>query len=165
MKTQRTSPVARAATVAGLVSGAVGIGILWRSGVEFPFTAVFPPGVWILLTMAAVVAFGPSRWAPGVGAFGGLFVTFGFVISGSVPNLFGADGTNVLIGSWVQSLGVLTAFVAGTVATRANYGRHSVDTEKARDDVTKDRSFTTNHPGFVTAERVGCPPRQAGPVG
>jgi hypothetical protein len=61
MKTQKTRSVSRAATVAGLVAGAVGIGILWQSGVEFPFTAILPPGIWILLAMAAVVAFAPWR--------------------------------------------------------------------------------------------------------
>jgi hypothetical protein len=136
MKTQKTRSVSRAATVAGLVAGAVGIGILWQSGVEFPFTAILPPGIWILLAMAAVVAFAPWRWAPGVGAFGGLFVTVGFVISGSVPNLFGADGTSVLIGSWVQLLGVLTAFGAGVIATSANYRHRSVDTEEVRSNIT-----------------------------
>jgi protein-S-isoprenylcysteine O-methyltransferase Ste14 len=74
--------------------------------------------------------------AAAVGAFGGLFVTVGFVISGSVPNLFGADGTSVLIGSWVQLLGVLTAFGAGVIATSANYRHRSVDTEEVRSNIT-----------------------------
>ena len=121
MTRRQGMPGARVATVAGLLIGATGIGILWRSGVEFPFIAILPPGVWILLAMAAVVAFAPWRGAPGVGVFGGLFVTVGFVISGSVPNLFGADGTNVLVGSWLQLIGVLTALITGVVATRANY--------------------------------------------
>lgn len=121
MTRQQDMPAARVATVAGLLVGATGICILWRSGVEFPFLAILPPGVWILLVMAAVVAFAPWRWAPGVGAFGGLFVTVGFVLSGAVPNLFGANGTNVLVGSWLQLIGVLTALVGGVIAVRANY--------------------------------------------
>lgn len=108
-----------AATVAGLVAGAVGIAILWASGVEFPF--VPPPGLVILLAMAALVAFAPWRWVPIVGAFGGLFVTVGFIISGSPPNLLGAGGSGVLIGTWIQMVGVLTALVAGLIAARANY--------------------------------------------
>ncbi|MDR7303804.1 hypothetical protein [Haloactinomyces albus] len=121
MSAQQARSVPRVATVVGLLAGATGIGILWSSGVEFPFTAILPPDIWILLAMTAVVAFAPWRWAPGIGAFGVLFVIVGFVISGSVPNLFGADGTSVLIGSWVQLLGVLTAFVAGVIAIRVNY--------------------------------------------
>jgi hypothetical protein len=131
MRTNQASSVARVTTVAGLLAGAAGISILWLSGVEFPFTAILPPGVWILLAMAAVVAFGPWRWAPAVGAFGGLFVTVGFVLSGSLPNLLGADGTSVLVGSWVQLLGVLTAFIAGVLATRHNYRHRRATTREA----------------------------------
>ena len=50
---------------------------------------------------------------PAVGAFLGLFVTVGFVVSGGPPNLVGRDGTSVAIGTWIQMLGVLTALVAG----------------------------------------------------
>jgi hypothetical protein len=56
-----------------------------------------------------------------VGAFLGLFVTVGFLISGAPPNLIGRDGTSVAIGTWIQMAGVLTALVAGVVATRASY--------------------------------------------
>jgi protein-S-isoprenylcysteine O-methyltransferase Ste14 len=54
-----------------------------------------------------------------VGAFLGLFVTVGFVASGGPPNLFGRDGTSVAIGTWIQLIGVLTALVAGVIATRS----------------------------------------------
>ena len=52
----------------------------------------------------------------------GLFVTVGFLISptGS-SNLAGEAGTRVAIGQGVQVIGVLTALVAGVVATRVNY--------------------------------------------
>jgi hypothetical protein len=55
----------------------------------------------------------------------GLFVTVGFVVSGGPPNLFGQDGTSVLIGTWIQMMGVLTALIAGVVATRANYRKQA----------------------------------------
>jgi hypothetical protein len=51
----------------------------------------------------------------------GLFVTVGFVVSGAAPNLVGRDGTSVAIGTWIQLTGVLTALIAGVIATRANY--------------------------------------------
>ena len=54
-------------------------------------------------------------------AFLGLFVTVGFVISGGPPSLVGRDGTSVAIGTWIQMTGVLTALIAGVIATRANY--------------------------------------------
>ena len=109
----------RAATVVGLVAGAVGIAILWASGVEFPIYP--PPGIPILLAGAIFVALATWPWAPGLGAFLGLFVTVGFVVSGGPPNLVGRDGTIVAIGTWIQMTGVLTALIAGVIATRANY--------------------------------------------
>ncbi len=59
----------------------------------------------------------------GCRTFCGAFVTVGFVISGSVPNLFGEQGTAVLIGAWVQELGMLVALVGGLVALTARRGR------------------------------------------
>jgi hypothetical protein len=119
MTAQRTLSGPRAATVAGLAAGAVGIAILWAAGVEFPIYP--PPGIVILLAGAIFVALAPWPWAPGVGAFLGLFVTVGFLISGGPPNLVGRDGTSVAIGTWIQMVGVLTALLAGVIATRANY--------------------------------------------
>jgi hypothetical protein len=118
----RLSP--RAATVAGLVVGALGIAILWVAGVEFPIYP--PPGIVILLAGVLFVGLAPWRWAPGVGAFLGLFVTVGFLISPTgLTNLFGRDGTSVAIGTWIQMIGVLTALIAGVIATRANYRKQA----------------------------------------
>jgi hypothetical protein len=119
MNAQRSGLGSRAATVVGLVAGAVGIAILWTSGFEFPIYP--PPGIFILLAGAIFVTLAPWLWAPGVGAFLGLFVTVGFVISGGPPNLLGRDGTSVAVGTWIQMAGVLDALIAGVIATRANY--------------------------------------------
>jgi hypothetical protein len=51
--------VAHKVTIVGLVVGAVGIGILWASGVEFPFYP--PPGIIILLAGALFVEPPSSR--------------------------------------------------------------------------------------------------------
>jgi hypothetical protein len=110
----------RALTVAGLVVGALGIAILWAAGVEFPFYP--PPGIVILLAGALFVGLAPWRWAPGVGAFLGLFVFIGFLISPlGIPHILGQHGTAKQIGQAVQVIGVLTALIAGVTATRANY--------------------------------------------
>lgn len=122
MNAQTSWSGARVATVLGLVVGAVGIAILWASGVEFPFA--IPPGLVILLTGAVFVALASRPWAPAVGAFLGLFVTVGFLISATgLTNLFGRDGTTVAIGQGIQLAGVLTALIAGVMATRGNYRR------------------------------------------
>jgi hypothetical protein len=113
------------ATVAGLLVGAVGIGIMWAFGVTFTFA--IPPGIVILLIGAAVVGLVRRRWAPGVGSFLGMFVTVGFLISPTgFSNLLGDAGLGVAIGQAVMLVGVLVALVAGAAALRANYSSASV---------------------------------------
>jgi hypothetical protein len=78
-----------------------------------------PPGLVILLAGAILVSLAPWRWAPGVGAFLGLFVLVGLLISPTgLPNLFGEEGTGAAIGQRVQVAGVLIALIAGVIATR-----------------------------------------------
>lgn len=120
MNTQRSLTRPRTVTVLGLTVGGLGIAILWASGVEFPIYP--PPGIVILLAGALFVGLAPWRWAPGVGAFLGLFVFAGFLISPTgLSNLFGKAGTGVAIGQGIQVIGVLTALIAGVITTRANY--------------------------------------------
>jgi hypothetical protein len=117
MNGQRPLTASGAATIAGLVVGAVGIAILWASGVAFPF--VIPPGIVVLLAGALFVALARLPWAPAVGAALGLFVFVGFLISPTGrPNLLGEAGTSVAIGQAIQLIGVLTALVAGVIAVR-----------------------------------------------
>jgi hypothetical protein len=120
MNAQRAWSGARTATVVGLVVGALGIAILWASGVEFPIYP--PPGIVILLAGAVLVSLASWPWAPGVGAFLGLFVLVGFLISPTgLSNLSGEAGTGVAVGQGIQVAGVLIALIAGVIATRANY--------------------------------------------
>jgi hypothetical protein len=135
MTIQRTLSGGRALTVAGLLVGAAWIAVLWASGVEFP--VAIPPGLVILLVGVLFVGLAPWRWATAVGAFLGLFVTIGFLISGGLPNLVGGNGNTfsgtpnpidrdtlgTIIGTWIQMIGVLTAPIAGVIATRNNYRR------------------------------------------
>lgn len=114
--------MAKKITIAALIVGAVGIAILWASGVPFPIYP--PPGILILGAGAAFVATARFRWAPAVGAALGLFIAVGFVISSSgIDNLTGVHGAGTAVGSVVQLLGVVTAFVAGVVATGQSYRR------------------------------------------
>jgi hypothetical protein len=122
MDARSSSTWPRATTMVGLVVGAIGIAILWMSGVEFPIYP--PPGIIVLAAGTLFVGLAPWPWAPTVGAFLGLFVTVGFLISptGS-SNLAGEAGTSVAIGQGIQVIGVVTALIAGVTATRANYRR------------------------------------------
>ncbi len=128
----------RAMTVASLVVGAAGIAVLWASGVEFP--VAIPPGLVILLVGALFVGLAPWRWAPGVGAFMGLFVTLGFLVSGGIPNLVGADGTTLfgapnsieqdtlgtVTGTWIQRIALPSGAREGSSA--AGWPTQSVGT-------------------------------------
>jgi hypothetical protein len=122
MTSYKSKVLPRVATALGLLVGALGISILWAAGVDFP--VAIPPGIVILLTGSLIVAFGPWRWAPAVGALMGLFVFIGFLISPTGrPNLLGENGTSVAIGQGIQVAGVLMALIAGVMATRANYSK------------------------------------------
>ncbi len=113
---------AHTATIAGLVVGAAGIAILWAAGVEFPFA--IPPGIVILVAGALFVGLSRRRWSPAVGAFLGLFVIVGFLVSPTgLSNLAGDAGATVALGQGVQVVGVITAFVSGVIATRDAYRR------------------------------------------
>jgi len=112
-KSPLTGP--RLLTVVGLVVGAVGIGILWASGIVFPFYP--PPGILILTAGVLFVVLAPWRWAPIVGTLLGLFVIVGFLVSPTgIDNLTGESGASVSIGSVIQLLGVVTAAVSGVLA-------------------------------------------------
>jgi MFS superfamily sulfate permease-like transporter len=107
-------------TIAGLVVGTLGIAILWAAGQKFPFYP--PPGIVILLAGALVIGLTKVRWAPAVGAALGLFVTLGTLISpDGLDNLAGKSGAAISFGQALQALGVVTALVAGIIATRNNY--------------------------------------------
>ncbi len=102
-------------TVVGLGIGAVGIAILWISGVVFPVYP--PPGIVILTAGLLFVLLAPWRWTPLVGAGLGLFVIVGFLISPTgIDNLTGESGAGVSIGSTIQMIGVVTALIAGVLA-------------------------------------------------
>ena len=117
MDAHRSLSGPRALTVAGLVVGSVGIAVLWASGVVFPIYP--PPGIVILLVGALFVGLVPRRWASAVGAFLGLFVFVGFLISPTGrTNVIGRAGTSVAIGQGIQVIGVLTALIAGVIASR-----------------------------------------------
>jgi hypothetical protein len=123
--------LSRGLTVTGLVVGAAGIAILWAAGIDFPVAV--PPGLVILLSGALIVAFVPKAWAPGVGAFLGLFVIVGFLISpDGLDNLFGQRGAAVAFGQGVQLIGALLAFAMGSLASWRAYRARRKSGHRAR---------------------------------
>jgi hypothetical protein len=109
-------------TAIGLVTGAVGILVLRLSGAAMP---AIPPGLVLLVAASALVAFSSWRWAPVVGVLVALSEILGYVLSGSMYGLFGADSLGILTGSWVRGIGIVLAFVAGIAATVTGYRTRS----------------------------------------
>jgi hypothetical protein len=120
-------------TIAGLVVGAIGIAVLWAAGVAFPIYP--PPGILILGAGALFLSLFRMRWTPVVGVALGLFIAVGFLISPTgIDNLTGVHGAAVAVGTVVQLVGVITAVVAGAVATAAGYrGPHASTTTADQD--------------------------------
>ncbi|SDY99137.1 hypothetical protein SAMN05421504_108161 [Amycolatopsis xylanica] len=106
---------ARVLTMIGLLTGAVGIAMLWASGVVFPFYP--PPGILILSAGTIFIALVKWRWAPLIGTALGLFIIIGFLLSPTgIPNLTGDYGIATSIGTVIQLAGVLVATIAGVAA-------------------------------------------------
>src|SRR5215217_3789608 len=118
----RSSPAARL-LVAGLVAAA-GMLVQYASGVDYP---TIPPGPIISLAAAAVVAWGPWRWAPVVGLGTAVFISIGGVIAtiagnGFAPQLSDPGAFGGFAGTLVQIAGLVVALAAGIVAARPNLG-------------------------------------------
>jgi hypothetical protein len=118
---ERNALASRSVLVGSLLVGAAGIALMWAGGVDFPVAV--PPGIVILVIGAVVAAGWRSRWSAALGAFLGLFVLVGFVVScfagDGVDNLTGDAGALVALGQVVQLVGVAVATVSGTLlATR-----------------------------------------------
>lgn len=120
MNKQAPLSVASKLTAVGLVAGAAGIVIQILTGVaEYP---MIPPGAVILLAAALLVSLLPWRWAPVVGVALAILILVGaFVTPGTGNRLSEPEEIGPFIGTSVQMLGLLTAVVAGIVATVQNY--------------------------------------------
>jgi hypothetical protein len=118
-----SSPAARL-LVAGLVAAAAGMLVQYASGVDYP---TIPPGPIISLGAAAVVAWGPWRWAPVVGLVTAVFISIGGVIAtiagnGFTPQLSDPGAFGGFAGTLLQIAGLVVAVAAGIVAARPNLG-------------------------------------------
>jgi len=119
----RSSPAARL-LVAGLVVAAAGMLVQYASGVDYP---TIPPGPIISLAAAAVVAWGPWRWAPVVGLGTAVFISIGGVIAtiagnGFAPQLSDPGAFGGFAGTLVQIAGLVVALAAGIVAAGPSMG-------------------------------------------
>jgi hypothetical protein len=116
------SPLSLAARliVFSRVTAALGlVVILMSSGVDFRTT--IPPGLFILLIPAGLVAFGRWRWTPMLAALSGLFIFVSYFPSGSAVRLLDPGQFGVFVGLWLQFVASFLAVGAGIAATIRNY--------------------------------------------
>ncbi len=118
MKERIPLSMASKLTIFSLVAAAAGVVIMIVSGVDFP---TIPPGLFILLIPAGLVAFGRWRWTPIIATLAGLFIFVGYFLSGSTVRLLDLSQFGAFIGLWLQFLASFVTVVAGIVATVQNY--------------------------------------------
>jgi len=112
-KRQQPWSLADKVTVSGLVVAATGVVMMMVSGV---FRTTTPPGLFILLLPAGLVACGRWRWTPIVATLAGLFIFVGYFPSGAAVRLFDLSQLGVFVGLWLQFLASFIAAIAGIVA-------------------------------------------------
>ncbi|TDB92995.1 hypothetical protein [Actinomadura sp. 7K534] len=95
-------------TVTGLVTGAVGLLIQKVAGVDMP---PVPPGLVILLVVAALIVMTRWRWVLVLAVLGGLAE-----LPGAVGSALDADAFGEIAGAAVRTGGAAVALVAGVVA-------------------------------------------------
>lgn len=107
-------------TILGLVLAAVGISTLFlTNSVNVPAVAFGPI---ILVAVAVLVALGPWRWTPVVGAVVGLGILTGaFIAPGLFDRLGNPGQLGGFVGTWVQIVGLILAVVSGVMAAMQNY--------------------------------------------
>jgi hypothetical protein len=111
----------RLVTAGGLVIGAAGIVLQRFAGVDMP---VVPPGLVLLVVVAALIAFTGWRWIPAVGVVLAL-VEIAVVLVGSATNLIDVDPVGLFLATWARAIGVVIAIIAGVAATVAGLRRSS----------------------------------------
>lgn len=110
MNDERALSGASRVVVLGLVVGAVGVVIQIASGVDYP---AVPPGLFILLVPAGLVALGRWRWAPILAVVAALFIAAGYFLSGTVVRLLDPGEPGVFFGLWLQFIAAIVTVIAG----------------------------------------------------
>ncbi len=122
MNQRRASPLNNRVNVAALLGAAAGLVIQIAAGVDFP---TVPPGLVVLLSATALVAFVRQRWTSVVAVGVAAFLLVGLTLSGQVPKMFDTEWLGRFIGLWVLFLALIVVAVAGIVVTIENYRTRS----------------------------------------
>jgi len=105
--------------VAGLIAAAAGVLTLFVTGVAAPQAFI---GFFLLVALALLVLFGHWRWTTIVGSVLSLFFCVTAAISpGFVDRLSNPANTGAFVGTTLQVAGLLSALLAGIIASLQNY--------------------------------------------
>ena len=120
MNTLKSLPLARLVNVVALLAAAGGIVVQVLAGVDYP---TIPPGPFILVAAAGLVALGPWRWgriaAIAVPAFVLIGGTIAFIAGGVIRDSLADPGDIApFVGTIVQLVALAIALAAGIAATR-----------------------------------------------
>ena len=76
-----------------------------------------PPGPFILVAAAGIVAFAPGRWTPAVGVITPLLILLGGIVSGGLADNLDENAA-AIAGTAAQVLALSAAIAFGVLATR-----------------------------------------------
>jgi hypothetical protein len=108
-----------------LLLGALAILILFAADVV---TAPVPIGTILLLAVAGLVGFASWRWAPILGVLMALSIFVGSLIAPGLGDRLSSPGdVGAFVGSWLETLALPVAIVAGVVMTAHNYRPRPTD--------------------------------------
>ncbi len=114
---------ARRINVGALLIAAAAVFIIFLSAPDL-FPAV-PPGVFILIAAAAIVAFAPGRWTPVKGVLIPLMITIGGIASGNTVDILnGEHNAGAILGTVIQYPALITAIAAGVMALTRRSATH-----------------------------------------
>ena len=127
MSALATGPRSTKVALCGLAIGILGLAIQWMADpAKFPG---FPPGIIVVLTAGAIVAFGPRWWwTPVFAVLVGLWIVVGGFLSGQLTANLASGEAGTIAGNVVMCLGLIIAAVTGVFAMiegrrRADGGR------------------------------------------
>lgn len=109
-------PTPRRINIGALLVAAAGILVIFASAPDlFP---TVPPGPIILAVAAGLVAFAPGRFTPVIGVVVPLLIFIGGFVSGGLADNLN-ENAGAIAGTVIQMPALLTAIVAGAIATKA----------------------------------------------
>ncbi|GIF73570.1 hypothetical protein [Asanoa siamensis] len=113
MSSPTVGSTSRVVTSVALVAGAAGIFLQGLAGVDMP---AVPPGAVMLIVAAALIALTRWGWAPILGVVVASAEVAALAATGALADLTDPSAMGIWLATWVRTIGVASALVAGVVA-------------------------------------------------